>query len=137
MLHKEVVMEMRVNRLLKGKKPCYIYLKKNNGEIYKGGQSDFIMTITDKYLHFQRISMFLKKPLPAHDFKVARDTIKTYSLFDLNIALSSLVLYTTDRKFIQIFFNKGIPDTVETVENIDSIINILVEQGVKEYKWKI
>ena len=53
---KETIMEMRVNRLLKGKKPCYVYLRQNNGQIYEGGQSDFIMTITDNFLHFQKLS---------------------------------------------------------------------------------
>ena len=134
MIRKEIIMDMRVNRLLKGKKPCFISMKKNNGEIYTGGQSDFIMSITDKYIHFQKLSFFLRKYQPKHDLKIERKMIKTYSLFEINVALSSLVLYTTDRKYVQIFFNKGISDTVETVENIDGIIKLLIEQGVKEYK---
>lgn len=130
---KETIMEMRTSRLLKGRKPCFIYMKKNNGEIYTGGQSDFIMTITDNYLHFQKLSFFLRKYQPEKDFKLDRKRIKTYTLTKLNVATNTLILYTVDKKFIQLFYNIGIADTYETENNIDSIIKLLEEQGVKEY----
>ena len=69
---KETIMEMRVNRLLKGKKPCYVYLRQNIGQIYEGGQSDFIMSITDNFIHFQKLSFFLRRYKPEKDLKVDR-----------------------------------------------------------------
>ena len=133
-MRKEVVIELRVTRKLKGKKPCFIYMKKNKGEIYTEGQSDFIMTITDKYLHFQKLSLFLRKLQPEKDFKIDRSIIKSYSIYSINIATSMLNLYTVDRKYIQIYYNIGIADTLETETNINEIIELLKIQGVKEYK---
>lgn len=133
-MRKEVIMELRVTRKLKGKKPCFIYMKKNKGEIYNEGQSDFVMTITDKYIHFQKLSFFLRKLQPEKDFKIERSIIKTYSVYQINIATNMLNLYTVDRKYLQIYFNVGIADTIETENNINEIIGLLEAQGVKEYK---
>jgi hypothetical protein len=127
-------MELRVTRKLKGKKPCFIYMKKNKGQIYNEGQSDFVMTITDKYIHFQKLSFFLRKLQPEKDFKIERGIIKTYSVYQINIATTMLNLYTVDRKYLQIYFNVGIADTIETENNINEIIGLLEAQGVKEYK---
>ncbi len=131
---KETIMEMRVNRLLKGKKPCYVYLRQNIGQIYEGGQSDFIMSITNNFIHFQKLSFFLRRYKPEKDLKVDRKSIKSYTHYNMNIATMTLILYTYDKKYIQIFYNTGIADTAETENNILGIINMLKEQGVKEHK---
>lgn len=131
---KDTIMEMRVNRLLKGKKPCFIYMRQNKGEIYMGGQSDFIMTITDNFIHFQKLSFFLRKYQPKGDLKLDRKSIKYFTHYNMNIATNTLILYTVDKKFIQVFYNCGVVDTIETENNISDIINLLKEQGVKEKK---
>ena len=132
MNRKQIILDLRTSRKIKGRMPGVIFLKYNKGEIYKGSQADFVISLTDKFIHFQRLSFFLKKLKPEKDFKIARDTIKSYNLRDINIVIKCLTLYTVDRRYIEINYNFGLADNVETVDNINRIIKELVASGVKE-----
>lgn len=132
MNRKAIIMELRGNRLLKGRKPAVVFLKINGGQIYKGSQSDFVLTISDKYITFQKLSAFLKKLEPKKDFKIERSMIKSYNLRDINVATKCLTLYTVERKYVEIYYNVGLRDNIESQDNIKRIIDELVLSGVKE-----
>ena len=132
MNRKQIILELRTSRKLKGRMPGVIFLKYNKGEIYKGSQADFVISITDKNIYFQRLSFFFKKLKPEMDFKIPRNTIKSYNLRDINIAIKCLTLYTIDRKYIEINYNVGLADNYETQDNINRIIKELESAGVKE-----
>lgn len=131
MQRRRIVMELRTGGKLKGGKPCMVYLKNNLGKIYNGGQADFVMTLKNDTLNFQRITFILKRLKPADDFSVNLKTIKEYALFNRTL-YNVLCLYDINNRFIEINYNKGIPDTYPTEDNISRIIKVLEEKGIRE-----
>lgn len=131
MQRRRIVMELRTSGKLKGGKPCMVYLKNNLGKIYNEGQADFVMTLKNDTLNFQRITFILKRLKPADDFSVNLKTIKEYALFNKTF-YNILCLYDINNRFIEIHYNKGIPDTYPTEDNISRIIKVLEEKGIKE-----
>ncbi len=131
MQRREIIMNLRANGKLKGVKPCMIFLKNNLGKIYNEGQADFVMSIKGDILYFQKITFFLKRLKPADDFTLNLNIIKEYAFFKKSFS-NTLCLYDKDKRFIEINYNKGIPDTFPTEDNINRIIKILEQKGIKE-----
>ena len=104
MNRKELVMQYRVTRQLKGHRPTVIYLKKNIGKIYEEGTADFIMSLGKEELFFQRLSTFKKRLLPQKDFELSLARIKSYHLRDINPFTKCLTFYTAESFFIEIYY---------------------------------
>lgn len=134
MNRKEIILYYRTNRLLKGHKPAIIYLKQNIGKIYDGGQADFILSVRENELVFQRLSFFTKKLLPAKDFTLGIARLKSYNLREVNLVTNCLTLYTVEKFFIEIYYNTKTADTYETERNIQDIIKLLEDKNIKEMK---
>ncbi|MDE6241029.1 MAG: hypothetical protein K2M08_01260 [Anaeroplasmataceae bacterium] len=132
MNRKQIIMQYRTSRLLKGHRPGIIYLKQNKGKIYTQGTADFIMTIGKENLYFQRLSMFTKRLLPEKDFSLHLNRIKSYNMRLVNPVVKCLTLYTFEKYYLEIFFYIKTADTYETETNIEGIIKMLEERGVKE-----
>lgn len=132
MNRKQIIMQYRTSRMLKGHRPCVIFLKQNAGKIYTQGTADFIMSIGKENLYFQRLSMFTKKLLPDKDFSFRLERIKSYNVRLVNSVVKCLTLYTFEKFYIEIFFYIRTADTYETETNIAGIIKMLEERGVKE-----
>ncbi len=132
MQRKAIVMNVRTSGLLKGVKPCVIFLKNNIGKIYNEGQSDFILTIkNNRYLNFQKLSFFLHRLKPKEDFTLDLNNFKEYS-FVKHMYHNTLCIYDYKKRFIEIHYHKGIEDTFPTEDNMSRIIKILEEKGIKE-----
>lgn len=132
MNRKDLVMQYRAARQIKGHRPGIIFLKRNIGKIYNGGTADFIISIGKENLYFQRLSFFTKRLMPEKDLAIHLPRIKTYNLRPVNTLTKCLTLYTAEKFFIEIFYYCNLADGYETEENIASIIQMLQEQGVKE-----
>lgn len=132
MNRKQIIMQYRTSRMIKGHRPCVVFLKQNNGKIYMQGTADFIFSIGKENLYFQRLSLFTKKLLPNKDFSVHLDRIKSYHLRLVNPVVKCLTLYTFEKYYVEIFFYIGTSDTYETEVNISEIIKMLETRGVKE-----
>ena len=131
MQHRAIIMELRNTGKLKGVKPCVVYLKRNMGNIYREGQADFVMTINKNMLNFQKLSFFLKKLKPNDDFSIDLRIIKEYTFVSRTFN-NTLCLYDSNKRFIEIHYNKGIADTYITEDNVSRIIKVLEEMGIKE-----
>ena len=124
MQRKELVNTFRSQGKIKGGKPCVIYLKNNIGKIYNEGYGDFILSQKNNDLFFQKIGgFFVKKLVPKDDFKINISNLSEYAL-EQRVLENILCLYTKDKCFIEIHYNKGIPDTYQTEDNICRIIKI-------------
>ncbi|MDE5566031.1 MAG: hypothetical protein K2I77_03485 [Anaeroplasmataceae bacterium] len=134
MNQRQTILYYRTNRLIKGRMPAIINLKRNIGKIYMGTQADFILSMGKDCLSFQRLSFFTKKLLPRHDFDLALSRIRSYELRKVNVASNCLTLYTFEKFFIEMYYFCGTSDTSETESNIKRIISRLEELGVKEYQ---
>ncbi len=134
MNRKQLVMQYRTTRKIKGHRPAIIFLKKNIGQIYNEGSADFMMSIGKEDLYFQRLSTFTKKLIPEKDFQLHLNRVKTYHLRQINPMTQCLTLYTAEKFFLEIFFYCNLPDGYETEANIESTIKMLEERGVKEVK---
>lgn len=130
---KEVIMRYRNTKRIKGIKPAYITLKRNGGKIYNSTAADFIMSIRDDVLYFQRLT-FLKNLKPNLDFEINLKNFQEYSLITLNSFTNCLYLYDKKNCYINIFYNKGLPETYLSEDNISRIIVDLEKMGIKEIK---
>lgn len=134
MQRRRIVMDLRTSGLLKGVKPCVIYLKNNLGKIYNEGQADFVLTIkNNRFLNFQKLSFFLHRLKPKDDFTLDLNNFKEYSFFQ-HMYYNTLCIYDNHKRFIEIHYNKGVSDTYPTEDNMSRIIKILEEKGIKEIK---
>ena len=100
MNQKELLISLRSKGILKGVKPVLVKLSKNKGGIYQDSKGDFVMTIKDDLLHFQRLSIFLKKPIPNLDFTVNLKNFKEYSIVSLTSFVNCLYLYDKKGQYI-------------------------------------
>lgn len=132
MNRKQIILEYRTKRMLKGHRPGVVFLKQNKGNIYREGTADFIISIGKENIYFQRLSWFTKKLLPKKDFSISINRIKSYNLRTINPVVKCLTLYTFEKYYIEIFYYIKTNDTYETEVNIEEIIKILVTNGVKE-----
>ena len=129
MTKKEFIQSLRANRIIKGNRPSYVTLKKNFGNIYKGKKSDFIMSITNTDLHFQKVTIF-KGLKPTLDFKLSISDIKHYYVTTYQGLFNTLCLYDHNKNFIEIHFAGINKEDRENVININDIIDRLVKLGV-------
>ncbi len=130
---RNIVQTLRINGLLKGVKPCVVFLKKNSGDIYLNGMATFVMSMKKDKLYFQRLSTFFHDLKPKDDFELDLSRFESY----IHVSRSYyniLCLYAKNRKFIEINYDKGTPDTFPTEENIGRIIEELNNLGIKERK---
>ena len=120
MKRKEVLLYVRSSGYLKGLKPAIIYLKTNQGKIYNGGFKYFVMSLKNDKLD--------KK----FDFEIKVDEIIRYQHITSNRMFNVLVIYLKDRKFLDIYYDKGIKDTFVIEDNIQRTIKCFEEKDIKE-----
>ncbi|MCR5112398.1 MAG: hypothetical protein K6A63_00520 [Acholeplasmatales bacterium] len=129
------LMDMRKNGLLKGLKPCFVSLKLNGGKIYNEGSADFIMSLKNGVLHFQKLSFLFRNLKPKDDFDVHAGRFIEYRLDTSKNFLNTLDFYDKDGNYLEIIYAKGREDTLSTEDNIVRIIKELEESfNLKEAK---
>lgn len=131
MQRKEIIMQIRNDGKLKGLKPCFVYLKQNMGKIYNEGHSDFVMSLKGDILYFQKLSFFFHNLKPRYDFELNINRFVSYSIIE-NRLHNCLYLYDKQGNYMEVCYNKGIPDTAPTEININRIIKVLEEKGIKQ-----
>ena len=132
---KQFIQELRANRIIKGNRPAFVYLRKNVGNIYKGKKSKFILSIKNDVLYFQKVTFF-KGLKPKEDFTLnIKDFIK-YRFISYGVFLSSLCLYDGKRNFIEINYDTRRSDSYETEVNMIDISKRLIEAGLKELVYE-
>jgi hypothetical protein len=134
MNQKELLIDLRSSGILKGIKPVMVKLNKNKGGIYLDGKADFVMTIKGELLHFQRLSVFLKKPIPNLDFSVNLKNFKEYSIVSMNSYVNCLYLYNKKNNYLQIFYSKGLKETYFSEDNLFRMLKDMEKIGIKEIK---
>lgn len=137
MNRQEYLLEMRKNHTLKGRKPCFIFLRFNTGKIYNDGYSELIMSFKDGILYFQKLSRFFKKLQPSMDFELSAKRFKEYRYIDKSF-MKILYLFDKDGRFIEICFQIGKAEYSSTITNIERIIEEMCSNyGLKPFKEEI
>ena len=132
---KQIIMDLRLSGKLKGVKPAYGYIRPNMGKIYNQGQSDFIMSMKDGRLYFQKLSFFFHKLKPEGDVDFNLHRFVEYAHICKKIC-NILYLYDKDGRFLEIFYNKGLPDTIPTQDNILRMVKEFEKMGIKEKRFE-
>ncbi len=128
----QILMDMRNEHTLKGLKPCFVILSSANGKLYTGPSSDFIMSLKNGVLYFQRLSMFFHTLKPKDDVSYPIDIFTEYKILKKNSFTSMLYLYTKKGTYIQVSYQTGLPDTQSTEYNLSKIIEELESSGIKQ-----
>ncbi len=130
MARKPYLMNMRKAGLLKGPKPCFVSLRQNLGKIYNEGSADFIMSYRNGILYFQRLSLIFRSLKPKLDFEVHAGRFTEYKFIKKNF-MNILYLYDKDGNYLEIHYQKGNLETASTEDNIQRIIDLLKEDGLR------
>ena len=133
---RNIVQTLRINGMLKGVKPCVIFLKHNYGKIYLNGMATFVMSMKNNKLYFQRLSTFFHDLKPKDDFELDLTRFESYVHVERSY-YNILCLYAKSRDYIEINYDKGTPDTYPTEDNIRRIIEELIKLGIKENKGNV
>ena len=128
---KEFIQMLRANRIIKGNRPAYIFLRKNFGNIYKGRRSDYIFSISKHQLFFQKVTLF-KGLKPKSDFILNVNDFIHYKIINYNMLFNSLCLYDKEGNFIEINYETSRKDSYETEVNMNDIVKRLEEAGLTE-----
>lgn len=125
-----LLLELRQEGKLKGKKPCFVYMRKSNGKIFDSKGGNYILTEKDGTLYFQKLGIF--SPLsPKHDFEVKTKQFTQYQIIKRN-SLNSIILYNKRGEYLDIHYETGTKETSSTESNLQRIIDMLVEtSGLK------
>lgn len=134
MNQKELLISLRSSGILKGVKPVMVKLNKNKGGIYLDGNADYVMTIKDNLLHFQRLSKFLKKPMSHLDFSLNLLNFKEYNIISMNSYVNCLYLYNKKGQYIEIFYSKGLKETYFSEDNLFRMLKEMEKFGIREIK---
>ena len=134
MTQKELLISLRSSGVLKGVKPVMVKLTKNKGGIYQEGKADYVMTIKDNFLHFQRLSKFLKKPMPNLDFSLNLRNFKEYNVMTMNSYVNCVFLYNKKGQYIQFFYTKGLKETYFSEDNLFRMLKEMEKLGIRQMK---
>lgn len=130
---KTMLLEMRQEGTLKGKKPAFVFLKLNCGKIYNEGTADFIMSIKDNILYFQRLSTFFKVLQPKKDFQV---NVRRFCEYDFRRSkyYATLTLFDKQGFYLEIHYQTGTKDSYKTEDSIARMIKEFEEMGIVKTK---
>ena len=125
------LLEMRKAHQLKGLKPCYVMINLRLDKPYHG---EYIMSIREDKLYFQKINRFFGMLRPDSDFEI---TITEYSYFKIEIkkARASLILYKDNGDYIAIDYMIGTKESFSTEDNIERITKCFLE--LKLHKMEV
>lgn len=132
----EFIQHLRNNRVIKGNRPSFVYLKKNFGKIYNGKKSNFVLSIKKNELYFQKVTFF-QGLRPNEDFVLDINDFKHFKFISYNMIVNVLYLYDKDRNFIEIFYDCKRKDSYETETNMNDIVKRLVDLGLTELPEEI
>lgn len=120
---KGFLLEMRKAGQLKGLKPCYVVVKYRADKFYHG---EYIMSIKDKILYFQKVNRLFGMLRPESDFTL---TITEYDFykFETKKARATLTLYKKDGEIFSIDYMIGTRETFATEDNMERIAKIFDE----------
>ncbi len=117
------LLEMRKAHQLKGLKPCYVMINLRLDKLYHG---EYIMSIREDKLYFQKINRLFGMLRPESDFEI---TITDYSYFKIEIkkARASLILYKDNGDYISMDYMIGTKESFSTEDNIERITKCFLE----------
>ena len=117
------LLEMRKAHQLKGLKPCYVMINLRLDKHYHG---EYIMSIREDKLYFQKINRLFGMLRPDSDFEI---TITDYSYFKIEMkkARASLILYKDDGDYISMDYMIGTKESFSTEDNIERITKCFLE----------
>ncbi len=124
MTRQELLLSMRKNHTLKGLKPAFVTLRMNAGKIYSGPFGNFILSLRDNVLYFQKVSTFLKRLQKKSDFQMKANRFNRFQILNKNY-YKILYLYDPDGKYLEISYMYGTKEFASTEDNIYRIIEEL------------
>lgn len=129
---REVLLNLRKSRKLKGLKPCFVYLKNNIGKIYNEGRAKFIMSYDKGVLYFQKLTFF-NNINEDDDFYLNCKRFVSLEHIDNGI-FKVLRLIDKNNLFIDIYYKARRKDSISTEDNILRIIEELKKLNIVEVK---
>lgn len=132
--YKELLINMRINKQLKGRMAGIITVFPNSGRIYRQKKPfDYIMSIDSAFIHFQGLRGLAKKLDSSLDFDVRIADLKKYVLNKKAVAVE-ITIYTKDGFYLPITLGFAKKYFNDSRTSLEEILKKLEAQGVKEYQ---
>lgn len=123
---KSFLLEMRKAHQLKGQKPCFVMVKYRADRFYHG---EYIMSIKEDVLHFQKINRLFQMLRPEGDFTI-RILDYDYYKFETKRARASLTLYKSNAEVFTVDYMIGTKETFATEDNMERIAKCFLALGL-------
>ncbi len=129
---KEFVQNLRVNKKIKGKRPAYVSMYKNNGGLCNSNVGHFLISIVEDKISFQAFSKWFNVMKPQHDLLINISDLGHFTYKAEGGVLKIITFYTKRGKYLPICYYTGTKDGHETEVNLDYLMTYLKELGVRE-----
>ena len=135
---KAFLLEMRKAHQLKGLKPCFVMVKYKSDKLYHG---EYIMSIKENTLCFQKINKFFAMLRPEADFELIATEYDFYK-FETKRARATLTLYKKDGEYFSLDYMIGTKETFATEDNMERIAKCFDALGLhkmevrKDGEWE-
>ena len=135
---KSFLLEMRKAGQLKGQKPCFVMVKYRLDKFYHG---EYIMSIKEDVLHFQKINRLFQMLRPQDDFILKINEYDFYK-FETKRARASLILYKSNSDIFTLDYMIGTKETFATEDNMERIAKCFDALGLhrmevrKDGEWE-
>jgi len=128
MNRRSFLLEMRKSGQLKGDKPCFVVLKyKDENRNYRG---EYILSQRYDNLYLQKINRLFEMLRPKDDFSVSIHSFIGFKI-ESNNSRNSFILYKENGELLKMDYMVGLKETFSTEENIERIVKVLTEKGLK------
>lgn len=120
---------MRKSGQLKGVKPCFVIIKhRMDNKSYSG---EYILSIKESTLYFQKISRIFHLLHPNADFKVDAKDFVAYKFNHLS-GRSSFTLFMQDGETLKVDYLNQTRESFQTVDNMERIAKELKALGLQD-----
>ena len=127
---KSLVLKMRQDQVLKGKRPAVIKCLKNIGEVYKGPSRFFILSYKENKLHFQGLTKVFNRYNSKLDFDLLINDITKVEIVKSRFQ-DFVYIYLKDNKFILFIYYIDLKGTYESMVNARAIITYLKSKQIE------
>ena len=129
---KGFLLEMRKAAQLKGSKPCFVIVRYKKDKYYHG---EYIMSIKENTLYFQKINRLFQMLRPEGDFSLVITEYDFYK-FETKRARATMLLYKEDGEIFSTDYMIGTRETFSTEDNMERIAKCFDALGLHRMEVK-
>lgn len=127
--YKNIIVEMRLLKQLKGRKPSIIKLEKKEKNKKYLNHRWYVASFDEKGLHFQGLSRIFHKNKPKFNFFISYKEIKSIIVKKEKIS-DYISIYLKEEDFLNFYYFKNLSGMIDNQLNFEGILNEIETRGI-------